>query len=207
MAVKNAPLRRLFRLPVYLYRIRCGWLLGRRFLMLTSVGRRSGLLRNTVLECMEHRSDEFIVMAGFGRQTDWLRNIQARPDQVTLTVGSKRFAASFRFIELNEAVTVLAAYEQRAGLLRGIVRVTLSRLLGWPYDGSDEARQRAVTQLPLIAFRPRSRPPDPQAEPWHVVVEDDVIRLTHRQFQCRAAASRQLPCPCPLMPRRIDGMG
>ena len=35
-----------------------------------------------------------------------------------------------------------------------IVRRVLSRLLGWRYDGSEDARRRLVCQLPLVAFRP-----------------------------------------------------
>jgi len=40
--------RLAFRLPIYLYRLNLGWLLGHRFLMLVHRGRRSGLLRETV---------------------------------------------------------------------------------------------------------------------------------------------------------------
>ena len=32
----------MFKLPLLLYRLRLGWLLGRRFMLLTHVGRRSG---------------------------------------------------------------------------------------------------------------------------------------------------------------------
>src|SRR5262249_40409116 len=38
----NRMLRRLFRVPSILYRWNCGWLFGRRFLLLTHIGRRSG---------------------------------------------------------------------------------------------------------------------------------------------------------------------
>src|SRR5215469_3700219 len=39
-------LRRLFRVPVYLYWWKCGWLLGHRFLLLNHTGRRTGLRRH-----------------------------------------------------------------------------------------------------------------------------------------------------------------
>jgi hypothetical protein len=42
--------RALLRLPILLYRLHLGWLLGHRFLLLTHVGRKSGLQRRTVLE-------------------------------------------------------------------------------------------------------------------------------------------------------------
>ena len=46
----SGTLRLVFRLPIYLYRLNLGWLLGHRGLLLTHQGRKSGLLRETVLE-------------------------------------------------------------------------------------------------------------------------------------------------------------
>jgi hypothetical protein len=46
----------VFKLPVLLYRLRLGWLLGKRFMQLTHVGRRSGKVRRTVLAVL--RFDE-----------------------------------------------------------------------------------------------------------------------------------------------------
>jgi len=151
----NATLRALFRAPVYLYRWRCGWLLGHRFLLLIHVGRRTRLTRYTVLEIMEFRRDvpEMIVMSGFGPNADWLRNVEVTPNPEVI-VGSKRFTASHRLLDAEEAVRVLAGYERRNRLLAPIVRVVLSHLLGWRYDGSERARRQAVAELPLIALRP-----------------------------------------------------
>ena len=49
--------RLAFRLPIYLYRLDLGWILGHRFLMLVHQGRRSGLLRETVLEVILYDPD------------------------------------------------------------------------------------------------------------------------------------------------------
>jgi deazaflavin-dependent oxidoreductase (nitroreductase family) len=72
----NAILRFLFLTPTYLYRLRCGWLFGHRFLLLIHVGRRTRLRRYTVLEILEFRRQppEVIVMSAFGPKADWLRN-------------------------------------------------------------------------------------------------------------------------------------
>jgi hypothetical protein len=48
----------------------------------------------------------------------------------------------------------MAGYEQRNRLAAPLVRMVLSRLVGWRYDGSDAARHRLVRELPLVAFRP-----------------------------------------------------
>lgn len=151
----NPVLRRVFRAPVYLYRWRCGWLLGRRFLLLVHVGRRSGRRRETVLEVLEYRphSREAVVMSAFGRDAQWLRNIRAAPGP-EVTLGSRHFVAACRFLDADEAAAVLAGYERRNRFAAPIVRRVLSRLLGWRYDGSPDARRRLVRELPLIAFRP-----------------------------------------------------
>ncbi len=62
-----------------LYDRHLGWLLGRRFLQLTHVGRRSGRRYRTVLEVVEYDRSvpEFVVVSGFGRRSDWLRNLNA----------------------------------------------------------------------------------------------------------------------------------
>jgi deazaflavin-dependent oxidoreductase (nitroreductase family) len=91
----NGTLRRLFRAPVYLYRWNCGWLLGRRFLLLIHIGRRTGLRRHTVLEIMQYRKEgpEAVVMSAFGRNADWLGNIEATPGP-EVVIPSQHFVAS-----------------------------------------------------------------------------------------------------------------
>src|SRR6516164_2580056 len=81
-------LRSLFRVPVYLYRLKYGWLLGHRFLLPIHVGRRTGLRRHTGLEVLEYRNEgpEAVVMSAFGRAADWLRNIEATPSPEPLVL-------------------------------------------------------------------------------------------------------------------------
>jgi deazaflavin-dependent oxidoreductase (nitroreductase family) len=128
---------------------------GNRFLLLTHIGRRSGLPHRTVLEVMEYRDaiPEFIVMSGFGHASQWFHNIELAPPEIE--VGRRHFAAAYRILGANEAVEVVREYERHNRLLRPIIRPVLSRLLGWKYSGSDSDRFKLVAQLPLIAFRPR----------------------------------------------------
>ncbi|MGB9646449.1 MAG: nitroreductase family deazaflavin-dependent oxidoreductase [Stellaceae bacterium] len=154
----NGTLRRLFRAPVYLYRWNCGRLLGHRFLLLIHVGRRTGLRRHIVLEVIEYRKEgpEAVVMSAFGRNADWLRNIEATPRPEVL-IGSQHFVAAHRFLDEEEAMRVISGYQRRNWFIAPLIRAVLSRLLGWHYDGSENARRRLVAQLPLIAFRPVDR--------------------------------------------------
>jgi deazaflavin-dependent oxidoreductase (nitroreductase family) len=147
-------LRLLFAAPVWLYRCGLGRLLGRRFILLTHVGRRTGRPRRTVLEVMEYRSSgpEFVVMCAFGRKAGWLRNIDATAN-AEIMIGPDRFTVVHRVLDADEAVSVIAGYERRARFMAPVVRAVLRRLVGWRYDGSDAARHRLARQLPLIGFR------------------------------------------------------
>lgn len=147
--------RRLLRCPSALYRWDLGWLLGRRFMMLTHLGRRSGREYRTVLEVInfDRPSKEVVVVAGLGRSADWYRNVQAHPP-VEVAIGRDRFRPVARDLDEDDAVAVLADYERRNRWVTPVVRRMLSWLVGWHYDGSYPARRKLVTQLPLVAFRP-----------------------------------------------------
>ena len=64
--------RLAFRLPIYLYRLDLGRLLGHRFLLLVHRGRKSGLLRETVLEVLLHdpATNESVVLSAWGEKAD-----------------------------------------------------------------------------------------------------------------------------------------
>jgi deazaflavin-dependent oxidoreductase (nitroreductase family) len=151
-------LRRVLRTPALLYDCDAGWLLGHRFLRLTHAGRRSGRRYRTVLEVIGTGSapGEVIVMAGFGPSSDWYRNLQAHP-AIEVAIAQQRFQPAHRVLSEREAVAVLADYERRNRWVSPLVRRMLSWLVGWNYDGTDEARRRLAHELPLLAFRPEER--------------------------------------------------
>ncbi len=152
----NGLLRLLFRAPICLYRLGLGNLLGHRFLLLIHVGRRSGLPRHTVLEIIEYRAvgPELVAMSGFGPEADWSRNIEAT-HRSGIVVGSRHFEVVHRLLETAEVVSVFASYERRHWVIAPIIRLLLSWLLGWRYDGTEADRIRLSGQLPFVAFRPR----------------------------------------------------
>lgn len=147
----------LFRGPVYLYRWHLGWVFGHRCLLLTHIGRRTGLCRQTVLEVVEYRKagPEVVVANGFGSNSDWVLNIQAEAGE-EVTVGLQHFAASHRFLGEEEAMKVIGDYEYRNRFIAPLVRWGFSWLVGWKYRGGESDRQQLVRQIPLIAFRPRT---------------------------------------------------
>lgn len=72
-------LTRLLRSPAHLYDWKAGWLLGRRFLRLTHVGRRSGRQYQAMLEVIgeDDTTLEVFVIAGLGSRAQWYRNLRA----------------------------------------------------------------------------------------------------------------------------------
>ena len=152
----SRPVIMVLGLPRHLYRHGWGWLLGRRFLQLTHIGRRTGRTHTTVLEVIRSDRDagEVAVMSGFGPGSDWLRNLQAN-GRAEISIGRESFPASFRMVPVDEAVRIIADYERRNRLAAPVIRLVLSRLLGWRYDGSPPARRRAVGALPVVAFSRR----------------------------------------------------
>jgi deazaflavin-dependent oxidoreductase (nitroreductase family) len=149
--------RRVLRLPTGLFHLGLGRLFGHRLMLLIHVGHRTGLRRETVLEVLEYRpaGPAVVVLSGFGRHPDWLRNIEARPVE-EVVVGGDHFAAVHRILGIDEAEAVVRRYEHRNRLIAPIVRFGLGWLLGTRYSGSDRDRRTLVERLPVIEFRPRS---------------------------------------------------
>jgi deazaflavin-dependent oxidoreductase (nitroreductase family) len=148
-------LRVVFRAPALVYEHGLGRLLGRRFLALTHVGRRTGRRYRTVLEVVEidPHGPELFVVSGFGEETDWLRNLRAAGGG-EVTVSRWTFPATCRDVAADEAAGVFAHYEERNRFAGPLLRMILSRLLGWRYDGSPADRMRLAHQLPMVALRP-----------------------------------------------------
>jgi deazaflavin-dependent oxidoreductase (nitroreductase family) len=151
--------RRLLRLPALLYRWRLGFLLGRRFLLLEHVGRRTGHLHRTVLEVVAHTPPTtWYVMSGLGRSADWYRNISTA-GHATIHIGGDTFAVTAQTVAPAEAADLLAGYEQRNRWLRPVLRAVLSRLAGWRYTATRADQLRLVEQLPIVALSAPRRPP------------------------------------------------
>jgi deazaflavin-dependent oxidoreductase (nitroreductase family) len=145
-------LRLAFRLPIYLYRLNLGWLLGHRMLLLIHQGRRSGLLRGTVLEALLYfpATKESVVLSAWGEKAHWYRNIEATP-ALEVRTGGERYVPEQRFLAPDENHAMLADYRRRHPLAFRI----FVRAFGYPLGGPEAARREFASSLRLVAFRPR----------------------------------------------------
>jgi deazaflavin-dependent oxidoreductase (nitroreductase family) len=145
----------LYRAPIRLYGLRLGWLLGSRFVLLTHVGRRSGLPRHVVLEAIafDRASGACLVASGYGMRADWLRNVLARP-RVSYQVGRRRYAGSALPLPPAESGRALSEYAAR----RPRAARAMMRVIGQETDGSAESYARIGSDrehgVPLVSLRP-----------------------------------------------------
>jgi deazaflavin-dependent oxidoreductase (nitroreductase family) len=146
-------LRLGLRLPIWLFRTHLGWLLGDRFLMLTHIGRKSGLPRKVVVEVLRHdRANEiYYVTSGWGSQADWYRNLQKTPD-VNITVGGRTLPVHAEFLFLEGGEREMTEYaRQHPTAFRELTRV----FLGKSISPTPEALHDIATKMPVIAFHPK----------------------------------------------------
>ena len=99
--------KRLFKVPVFFYKIGLP-LFGGFVLLLTTTGRKSGKPRHTPLEFRrENEMGDIIVMAGWGGNTDWRKNIEVNP-RVHVQAGWTKFDALAEKLTDDEVADFLA---------------------------------------------------------------------------------------------------
>lgn len=87
-------LKSLYRLPILLYRLGVGPLIGKYILVVSTYGRKTGKVRRTPVEYYQHQGQIF-VMSGFMDWPDWFQNLQENP-QVGLNIKNQRINARAR---------------------------------------------------------------------------------------------------------------
>lgn len=140
-----------FRLPIYLFRLGLGGLLGTRFLMLTHTGRKSGQERHTVLEVVRYDKAKsiFIVAVGFGAHSDWYQNIKINP-KVTVQCGRQKWAMTAHFLDAEQGSLEIADYAHRHPL----AMKELAHFMGYKLDGTEADIRAMGKMISLVAFIP-----------------------------------------------------
>ncbi|MFD8563667.1 nitroreductase family deazaflavin-dependent oxidoreductase [Streptosporangium canum] len=142
--------RALWRLPIHLYRVGLGRLLGGRVMLLTHVGRLSGKPRHAVIEVVEHDARGYVAASGFGPRADWYRNITKTPD-VVLHVGGRISPAVARPLPAEEGGDIMARYAPR----HPAAARRLCAIMGFAVDGSVEDYREVGRHIPFVRFVPR----------------------------------------------------
>jgi deazaflavin-dependent oxidoreductase (nitroreductase family) len=103
--------RLLFRIPLILWRLGLGPIIGRYLVVLTTWGRKSGLARHTMLEYLTWRGKIYVVCAW--PQSDWYKNLSSDP-HVTIQTwqGAERMLAT-RVTDDEELMKILDMIQER----------------------------------------------------------------------------------------------
>jgi deazaflavin-dependent oxidoreductase (nitroreductase family) len=137
---------------LFLYRHGRGHLLGRTFLLLEHVGRRTG--RRYAITAMvlsyDAATGEAVICSGWGPDADWVRNLKANP-AIRVQIGRRAFAPQQRFLTDDEAIKVGEEFRRRHPWRMRFI----STLLGWGDLRSDDALRDFVRVRPFVAFRPK----------------------------------------------------
>lgn len=142
--------RTLYRLPLTLYHLGLGPLLGGRFIHLIHTGRVSGVQREVVLEVVEYvdLEDLYYLASGWGKASDWYRNILKTP-QVEAQVAGRKFRGQASPVTPEQAAEVFSRYGQRhPRALR-----TLARGMGYRIDADDESYRSLGRVVPVVQIR------------------------------------------------------
>ena len=140
----------IFKIPVLYYKLGLGWALEKRFLLLTTTGRRTGKLRLTPLEFeFNPQQDWYRVSPGWGGNTDWYKNVLHNP-HVALQVGRRKFIAVAETVPLEEVAEAMRSTSRRHP---GMDKVW-NRWSDIPVDGSEESYLHAARFFPSVRLRP-----------------------------------------------------
>jgi deazaflavin-dependent oxidoreductase (nitroreductase family) len=141
----------VFRMPLFLYRHGCGWMLGHTFLLVVHAGRKTGKPHTMIAQAVGYhpKTHEMVICSGWGPNSEWWRNIQVRA-ALQVQIGRESFVPEQHFLSEDEAFAVAVEYRRRHPW-----RLRLEALiLGWGDLSSDEAVREFVRERPFVSFRP-----------------------------------------------------
>jgi deazaflavin-dependent oxidoreductase (nitroreductase family) len=139
------------KMPLILYRLGLGWILGKRFMLLTHVGRRSEKVYRTILAVLrfDEKTQEIMVVSPWSG-SNWYRNIQTAP---ALEVETNRvhYAPEQRDMTSEEIAALFIQFRQQYPIFSRLV----ARIPGWKINSSYEEFLELAHSLRGVAFRPR----------------------------------------------------
>jgi deazaflavin-dependent oxidoreductase (nitroreductase family) len=141
----------MFKLPLVMYRLRLGWLLGKRFMQITHVGRRSGRTYRTVLAVLKfnEKTNEICAISAW-KGSDWYYNIQASP-ALQVETGFVDYVPAQRTLSPEEITTAFMEYRKQHPIFSRMV----CRIPGWKWDSTYDEFLTLARTLHGVAFTPK----------------------------------------------------
>ena len=141
----------IFKLPVFLYRFRLGWLLGNRFMQITHVGRHSGKVRRSILAVLrfDEKTKELYAVSAW-KGSDWYYNIQTSP-ALQVETGFVRYVPAQRILSPQEITRTFVEYREKHPIFTRII----CRIPGWKWDSTYAEFLELARTLHGVAFTPK----------------------------------------------------
>jgi deazaflavin-dependent oxidoreductase (nitroreductase family) len=151
-------LKIFFKVPVFVARMGlAGWerLLGLEWMLLITVGRKSGKKRYTMVDVLlyDRETDTYFIEVGFGKNSDWYKNIQVNPG-FEAQVGGRRFSAMVEELPPDKAGDVMVDFVRR----RPTYSKSIMKVIGIPLTTEEELRKMVINYCTLLAIHPQGRP-------------------------------------------------
>ncbi len=144
--------RMLFRAPIWLYKLNLGWLMGKRAIKITHIGRVSGKSREVVLEVVKYEpsSETYFIAAAWGEKCDWVKNIRANPN-VQIQVDREKMNVVAKQLTPDMGEAVILDYAQR----HPTAMKNLAQYMGYKLDGSEADYRELGRLLLMFALKPQ----------------------------------------------------
>ena len=143
--------RLFFRFPVLIYKLGGGWLFGDRLLLLNHIGRVSGKQRQAVLEVAHHdkKSNTFVVNIGFGKSSDWYKNLKKNPD-VSIMVGNHTINVHAEDLSSKEGGDIMVDF-----LRKHPIEAKMASFIGYRVKSNEEVFRALGEELSFVKLTPR----------------------------------------------------
>jgi deazaflavin-dependent oxidoreductase (nitroreductase family) len=149
-----SPLQKFFfKIPVWFHKLGFGgWerLIGAQWMLITTLGRKSGKPRETMVDVMDYDSatDTYYIEAAYGSRAGWVRNIEVHP-RFEAQVGRRKFRARLSALSSENAGELMVKfYRAKPAYTRSVMA-----MVGMKFEGEEELRKIA-SQLTLFAVTP-----------------------------------------------------
>ncbi len=150
---RNPPvfISHFFKLPLFCYRIGLGWIFGKRFMVLTHIGRKSGKAYQTVLAVVgfDPRTREIKAVSPWS-SSNWFRNIQVSP-AVEIRTAGVRYTPQQRWLSAEEIASLFIEFRSQYPIFSRMV----ARIPGWKIDSTYDEFLLLARTLRCVAFLPK----------------------------------------------------
>jgi deazaflavin-dependent oxidoreductase (nitroreductase family) len=150
-----ALLKVFFKIPLVVHKLGFGgWerLIGAQWMLITTIGRRSGKPRQAMVDVLLHngQTDTYYILSAYGSRADWVRNIQANP-HFEAQVGRRKFTARASTLSSEDAGAMLVEfYRLKPAYTRAVMNAA-----GMKFNDEDDLRAIGGRLL-LLAVNPQT---------------------------------------------------